>query len=318
MAPRRVSLIQSPTPLHPLPRMSERYGIDLWIKRDDLTGFALGGNKGRKLEYLMAHAQDLGAEVVVSCGSLQSNFIRQLGAAASLLGLTCAAAAMDLPYDEEQGKPTEAHLGAEGGNVLLDQMLGVDLRRYPDGPWERLYDHAEEIAQEYEAAGKPVYRIPIGGSSGLGAYAFYRAGLEAQEQAGEFDYVVTATSSGSTHVGLARAFAETSSKVIGIACDPEPDLADDLRRLEGELRPLVGAGAPLEFNLCFDFVGPGYGIPTEAGRQANLELAKAEGIFLDPVYTQKSFDGLLGLARAGKIGGRVLYWHTGGIPTLFA
>lgn len=315
--PARIPLVLLPTPVHRLDRLSAFLGADLWIKRDDLTGFSLGGNKGRKLEYLLAEALAVGADAVVTCGSRQSNFVRQIGVACRMLGLRCGAAMMDLPYEPEYGRP-KGRVGRSGGNEILDRMAGVDLRLHPDGSWEDLFAHAERLAQEYERAGHTVYRVPVGGSSPLGAYAFYRAGLEVLEQ-GSFDTVVCASSSGSTHSGLAYAFAGTSTSVIGVSCDPEPENLDDLVRLCVGLDDLVGLDRRLDkgsFDLRFDYVGPGYGVSSEEGEAAATMLLEQEGIFLDPVYTAKAFAGLLALLPG--LPGRVLFWHTGGLPTLFA
>ncbi|HJP83478.1 MAG TPA: D-cysteine desulfhydrase family protein [Fimbriimonadaceae bacterium] len=315
----KVSLIHRPTPLHRLDRMSERLGIDLWIKRDDLTGFAFGGNKGRKLEPLMAKALSTGAEVVVTCGSIQSNFIRQLGAACAVFGVKCAAAVMDVPYEFE--KPAGVGLYLHGGNVTLDGWLGVDLRLSPDGPWETLFERMEELANEFEADGRKVFRIPVGGSIPEGAYAFYEAGRELQDQAAEpFDQIVVASSSGSTQVGLSQFFRTSRTRVIGIASDPEPEIAEDFAQLSTGLGELIGeSGLPQnEFNLHFGFVGPGYGIPSEAGNAAIRDLAQTEGIFLDPIYSGKAFAAVLELAKRGELSGRTCFWHTGGLPSLFS
>lgn len=322
MPPTRVPLILAPTPLHRLDALSAELNLDLWIKRDDLTGFAMGGNKGRKLEYMIADAMRSGADMVVTCGSLQSNFIRQLGAACAKVGLKCAAAVMTLPFASYNGSPGLPPMRGDSGNVLLDEVLGVELRRFPDGTWEEMYDQAEAIAKEYEAKGRRVYRIPIGGSSGLGAYAFVHAAEELKAQAPQpFDWIVFASSSGSTQTGLGWAFHGTTTKVLGMACDPEPDLVDDFAALAVELEKVVGSAKGMtatDFRLNLDFVGPGYGIPSPAGNAAIRELARKEGIFLDPVYSGKAFSGLLALARAGDVSGRVLFWHTGGLPSLFA
>lgn len=310
----RVELIQSPTPLHRLNRLSDDLGIDLWIKRDDLTGFAGGGNKGRKLEYLFADVLASGAEVVVTCGALQSNFVRQFAAACSVLGLTGAAAVMPAPYEFE---PAPHGLRDSGGNVLLDHLFGLDLRIHPDDTWDRLYGFAEALALEYETQGKKVYRIPIGGSSPLGAYAFYQAG---QEVGHEFDCIVFSTSSGSTHTGLAHFFRDSKTNLIGIAADPEPELAEQFVDISFGLAPLLNQ-APLEFQdfrIEFDYVGEGYGVPDQACMDAIEFMARREGILLDPVYSGKAFAGLLALARASELSGRVLFWHTGGVPALFA
>jgi len=294
--------------------MSEELGIDLWMKRDDLTGFAMGGNKGRKLEYLMADVLATGAQVVVTCGAAQSNFIRHLGAACSMFDLKCAAAIMNLPFDVEQ-PPHSPH--SLGGNLTLNRLLGIDLRCQPDGTWEQLYQHAEKLAQEYENAGLKTYRIPVGGSSPLGAYAFVQAAKEIDQT---FDTIVFASSSGSTHTGLAFAYAGSQTRVLGIACDPEPEIAEDFAVLARGLNELIPDGPILtanDYDLDFSFVGPGYGIPSESGDEAIGRLARSEGIFLDPIYSGKAFAGLIQLASQRELSGKVLFWHTGGIPTLF-
>jgi len=318
-SPAKTPLILSPTPLHRLDRLSEDLGIDLWIKRDDLTGFAFGGNKGRKLEYLISEALKVGATVVVTCGSAQSNFVRQLGAACSMNGLRCAAVVMDLPYDAPAGKPSGAHPGGTGGNVLLDSLLGVDLRVIHDGDWDSLFVSTEDLAIEWESAGETVYRIPVGGSSPLGAYAFYQAASELN--VGPFDWLVCASSSGSTQTGLAYAFAGSATQVLGVACDPEPNIALDFAEIGRGLAPLIGASKFLEaedYLLDFSAVGEGYGIVTDEGSHAIQLMARREGIFLDPVYTAKAFACLIRRAETRDIEGRVLFWHTGGTPALFA
>ena len=178
----RVPLIIAPTPMHRLQRLSERLAIDLWIKRDDLTGFAMGGNKGRQLEYLMAEFLRQGADTVVTCGSIQSNFVRQLGAACAMYGVRCVAAVMSLPYLSEKEKPDGSGLLATGGNALLDDLLGVDLRIYPDGTWDDLFAAAKTLSEDLRRQGSKVYEVPVGGSCALGAYAFSQAGRELMDQ----------------------------------------------------------------------------------------------------------------------------------------
>lgn len=313
----RVKLCCLPTPCHRLYRLSDDLGIDLWIKRDDLTGFAGGGNKGRKLEYILAEAMDAGAERLVTCGSRQSNFVRQLGAACSVFGIKCSAAVMDLPYDQAYGKP-RGPVPGEGGNVFLDDLFGVELRTFPDDDWLVLFQHAKDIAEEYRAKGEKVIDVPIGGSMPLGAYAFAQAAVEVGEQ---WDFVVCPTSSGSTHAGLAWAFHGTGTKVIGVSCDPEEDLADDLNRLATGIDSLSGTTKGLsksDFDFRRDWVGEGYNVPSQAGTEAIKTAAQREGILLDPVYSGKAFAGLLNMVRSKEVSGRVLFWHTGGLPTLLA
>ena len=321
MAPSRVPLVALPTPLHRLARASRDLGVDLWIKRDDLTGFAGGGNKGRKLEYLIAQALDEGAEVVVSSGSTQSNFLRQLACACAMFGVRCVAAAMELPYDRGCGKPAGRSV-AHGGNRVLDEMFGLEMRVFPDDDWEVLSAHAQAIADEHSAAGKKSVLLPIGGSTPLGAYGFYMAGQELAAQARDpFDSIVVATSSGSTQAGLGYYFHGTATRVVGISCDPEPELANDLWAIAVGLDQITGLDRLMvkeEFDFRTGYVGAGYGVPSPEGDAAIAWLAQKEGILLDPIYTGKAFAGLLDLAGKGELTGRVLFWHTGGLPTLFA
>ena len=317
--PAKVPLILAPTPLHALPRLSSDLGLDLWIKRDDLTGFAFGGNKGRKLEYLIAYALAVGADTIVTCGSAQSNFIRQLAAACSMYGLHCAAVVMEMPHDAPAGKPEGNHPRASGGNVLLDDILGAELRMYPDGDWESLFSEMDKLVLEKEEMGQKVYPISVGGSSPLSAYAFYQAAQELN--AGPFDWIVCASSSGSTQTGLSYFFDGSATRVLGVACDPEPEIAADFAEIGKGLAPLVNAPRVLgaeDFLMDFDSVGAGYGIVTNEGTHAIQLMSRREGIFLDPVYTAKAFGALVRLAETRSIEGRVLFWHTGGTPALFA
>ena len=294
--------------------MSERLGIDLWIKRDDLTGFALGGNKGRKLEYLMGDALARHATAIVTCGAVQSNFLRHLTTACAMFGIKCAAAVMPLPYEFA---PATGGLVPEGANLLIDRVMGADLRMMPDGAWDTLMAASDALAEEYEARGERVVRIAIGGSSPLGALAFYEA---AEEVGNDWDAVISASSSGSTQTGLTYAYHASRTRVIGVACDPEPGMVDEFVELAAGLDELLGREAGLtkgDFDYDLRFVGPGYGVPSEASFDAIRTLARTEGILLDPIYSGKAFAGLIALAEAGEIEGRVLFWHTGGIPSLF-
>ncbi len=305
--------------MHRLSRLGPELGLDLWIKRDDLTGFCLGGNKGRKLEYLIAAALDSGADTVVGSGASQSNFVRQLAGACAVFGLRCVAVTMDRPYETADRLTPGVVFG--GGNRVLDGVLGLDRTVVPDGTWEELEAAATDVSEQLRRGGRRVYQIPLGGSGPLGVEAFFQAGMEARGQGVEFDAVVTASSSGSTHVGLATAFLDSGTRVVGVACDPEPEIVADLAALSREYVSATGRGrALLEEEIEFElgYVGPGYGAPSVEGDFATETLARREGILLDPVYTAKAFAGLMGLAREGRISGRVLFWHTGGTPALFA
>lgn len=308
-----------PTPVHRLDRLSAELGIDLWIKRDDLTGFAAGGNKGRKLEYLLPAIQAEGATAVVACGSTQSNFIRQLGVACSVIGIRCVAVTMATPYPDGGERPILAKSLA-GGNRVINDLAGVEVTEIPDGGWTELELAAKAQAETLRRTGETVYEVPIGGSTGLGAYGFLMAGQELSGQLDGVDAVVTASSSGSTQTGLTAWFAPLGVRVVGISADPEPEIADemaalseDLARVSGE--PLARQAEDFEFRL--DYVGPGYSIPSEAGEAAMRRLLKTEGILLDPVYSAKAFAGLLDLVEQGDVTGRVVFWHTGGTPAAF-
>lgn len=269
----------------------------------------------------MADAIEKKVEVIVASGSTQSNFVRQLACACKMFGIHCAAAVMDLPYDSAAGKPGASH-PTSGGNRVLDEMFGLEMRVFPDDDWEVLDAHAMEMVVEFTAAGKNAYRMPTGGSTALGAYGFFVAGAELAAQSREpFDWLVVSTSSCSTHAGLAHYFHGKQTRVVGISCDPEPGLVSDLWRLATGLDQLTGEDRTMveeDFDLRLDYVGPGYGVASEAGEAASEYLVSMEGILLDPVYSAKAFSGLLDLVRRGELSGRVLFWHTGGFPTLFA
>ena len=314
----KVSLILAPTPLHRLDRMSDELGIDLWIKRDDLTGFAMGGNKGRKLEYLMGEALRQGATTVITCGAAQSNFVRQLAASCSRFNVKFIAVVMPLPYEFE---PVRGGLKPEGGNILLNHLLGADIRKMPNGTWDTMFDETKRVAEECRQSGETVYEIPIGGSSPQGAYAFYEAGLELLNQDPNFDLVIGASSSGSTQTGLTYAFAGTNTHFRGVACDPEPEMVHEFATLAKGIDDITGKNLDLtaeDFDFDLRYVGPGYGVPSEGGTNAIEKLARMEGIFLDPVYSGKGFHGLLEMAKNGELPKRVCFWHTGGSPALFA
>ena len=218
-------------------------------------------------------------------------------------------------------RPEGVELLNANGNFWIDQLVGVDVRVFPDADWDVLDASADAVQQEYEAKGHKVFRIAIGGSSPLGAYSFYQAGLETTKQAGPFDFLITPCSSGSTHSGLAYAFHNTPTHVIGISADPMPELADDVHELCGALDDLTGESRRIPragIDLRLDYVGPGYGVTSPEGNAAMLTMLRREGILLDPIYSGKAFAGLLNMVERSEVRGRVLFWHTGGAPTLFA
>lgn len=314
----RFFLAHLPTRLERMPRLAEALGgPEIWIKRDDQTGLATGGNKTRKLELLVGDALSRDAQVLLTVGAVQSNHCRQTAAAAARAGLHCVLVLRGDP-------PPSQHWT---GNLLLDDLLGARLRWSGDeDPMMTL----RAAAHAEQAAGRRPYVIPYGGSNALGAAAYALAFEELWEQMHEaklsFDRVVFASSSGGTQAGLivgARACGY-EGQVLGISVD----------KTGGQLRPTVEALlaptaqrrgvklalGPADVHIDDRFVGGGYAVLTAAEQEAIRLVAQKEGILLDPVYTGKAMAGLLSLVRRGEIASteRVLFWHTGGTPALFA
>jgi D-cysteine desulfhydrase len=316
----RLQLIPQATALHHLPRLSEHLGRDIWIKRDDLTPLALGGNKARKLEYLAADARAKGADILVTAGAIQSNHVRQTAAVAAQLGLGCLAL-LENPINSR----SEDYLG--NGNRLLLDLFGAEVENVAN------LDNADELleaaCQRLGAAGRRPYAVPIGGSNALGALGYVRGGLELAEQiaaSGQyFAAVVLASGSAGTHAGLALALASArpATRVIGVTVSRNE--AAQKPKVEGLLQrtaELLGMKVPAELNLeLWDaYFAPCYGEANPGALDAIRLLARLEAILLDPVYTGKAFAGLLdGLSRGAFPGdGPLLFLHTGGAPALFA
>ncbi len=315
----RVSLAHLPTPVEELPRLSrELGGPRLLVKRDDQTGLAMGGNKTRKLEFLVAEALAQGADTVVTAGAAQSNHCRQTAAAAARVGLACALVL--------GGDPPPS----PGGNLLLDQLLGAQI--YWTGPHRR-GEQLAEIADELRAAGRQPYLIPYGGSNAVGATGYVTAMRELSEQLSaqrlRVDRIVVASSSGGTQAGLvvgARA-AGFGGQIVGIAID-KGEAGDEpypvhLARLANATAARVGLDAsfaPDDFVVNQDYLGGGYGVVGELEREAIRLAARLEGLLLDPVYTGRAMGGLIDMIRRGVVGSNetVLFRHTGGTPALFA
>ncbi len=305
-------LAQLPTPLHALSRFSRRLGaqVEIWVKRDDLTGRGMGGNKLRKLEFLVADALAKGATDLVTTGAGQSNHCRQTAAAAAFAGLGCHLALRGGPDDRP------------GGNLLLDRLFGAELH------WSGSAETAglmAEVAAELEARGRRPYVIPLGGSTPLGAAGYAFAWLEMMRQAQdmdvEFDAVVFATSSGGTQAGLSVGAGESgwSGELHGISVDHKvPRLAETTENLTHATATLLDVEHPHPVIMHDDYLGEGYGVVGEPEREAISMLARSEGLLVDPVYTGRALAGLIDLTRKGALKGRVLFWHTGGLPALFA
>lgn len=314
----RVALGEYPTPLEYAVRLSRLLGgPDIYIKRDDTGALGLGGNKLRKLEYLLGDALAQRADAVITCGAGQSNHARLTAAAARKLGLQ--------PYLVLRGTGTEE----AQGNLLLDRLLGAEIVWTPDATPADLMEAARQLAISLRREGRRPYVIPYGGSGPLGVLAYVRAAYELAEQARArgltFDAIITSSSSGATQAGLAlgRWLTGMPGRVWGMSADLGQEvLTEQVAQLAAQATDLLGCGPlPHDEIVVFDrYVGEGYGQITDACREAILTLARTEGIFLDPVYTGKAMAGLMDLIDYGTLrpGQSVVFFHTGGVPALFA
>lgn len=315
----RASLARLPTPIDPLSRLSAYLGGPrLYAKRDDLTGLGLGGNKLRKLEFLLGEALALGADTVLTVGAMQSNHARQTAAACARLGLECELIL------RRGCHATEAYL--HNGNMLLDRLFDARIHviETPESREDRMAARAEVLHGE----GRRPYCIPVGGSCGLGNLGYVECAWEILAQAADakmkFEAVVVATGSGGTQGGLVAGMQRLDgAPVIGIAVEGDRREQEALaaRQATESLRLLGRSDIDLggQVSVMDDFVGPGYARPTDAMREALSLAARFEGLVLDPVYTGKAFAGLLSLARSGRYDRdqSLLFVHTGGTPGLF-
>jgi D-cysteine desulfhydrase family pyridoxal phosphate-dependent enzyme len=316
---RRCSLGFFPTPLAEMKRLSERLGgPHLWIKRDDLSGLAFGGNKTRKLEFLMADALANRCDAVITAGAAQSNHCRQTAAAAAALGLSCHLAL--------GGSPP----GVSNGNLLLDQLLGAKIHWCGN---RRKGEGLIEIEKELTSRGLRTYVMPYGGSNVVGSAGFAAAMVELDAQLTvsgiRADAIVFASSSGGTHAGLMAGKSSTESEVrlLGIRIDKdepgEDSFESQIASLANQLAErldLHDRFAPADIVLNSNYTGAGYGIVGDLEREAIRLMAQTEGILLDPVYTGRAFGALLDLVGRHEVGPdeHVVFWHTGGAPALFS
>lgn len=317
----RADLMNGPTPIERLSRVSDHLGIDLWLKRDDLTGLGFGGNKTRQLEFYFGEAVEQGADTVLITGAVQSNFVRSAAAAAARLGMSSV-------LQLEKRVPGMGHQYYNSGNVLLAQLLGAEHIHYAVGEDEYGADDALHArAEELKAEGKVPYVIHLGPDHPpLGSLGYVAGAAELVDQMDDFDAAVIPSGSGSTHCGFLTGLrlSGQNAPVYGICV--RRDAQSQRRRLEtvlGRLAPLVGANLDqllADLNLNDAALSPGYGLVSDATREAMTLMAQKEGIFLDPVYTAKAFSGLLQLVRDGAIeqGAKVVLLHSGGLPALFA
>jgi L-cysteate sulfo-lyase len=309
-----LTLSPAPTPVHALDALGAALAspVRLYIKRDDLLGFGFGGNKVRKLELVGAEAVRQGADTLITTGGVQSNHARVTAAVAARLGLRCVLVL--------NGTPSSVL----AGNTRLAHLLGAELY-YVNDRTERAPE-MERLASRLREAGRRPFLIPLGASTPLGALGFARGVAELLEQMPAPDAIVHSTSSSGTQAGLVAGclLAGVSTRVVGISADDPAD------RIEAAIRGLLTGmadllGAPGAFDdgvveVDDRFVGEGYGLPTQASSEATERLARTEGVFLDPTYTAKAMAGLLAhlAERRFSSGQRVVFWHTGGLPGLFA
>ena len=313
----RLELVGAPTPLVHLPRLSDYLGRDIFIKRDDITPLALGGNKLRKLEFLAADALREGADVLITAGAIQSNHVRQTAAVAAKLGLKCYAL-LENPIQTA----AENYLG-NGNRLLLDLMdCEIELVDALDAPAQQL----DALRVRLEAQGFRPYVVPVGGSNALGALGYVECAQEIAHQSEDvvdFAAVVVASGSAGTHAGLAVGLEHLlpETELIGVTvsrkrADQQPLVAG----LQQQVAGLLETQSQAPITLWDDYFGPRYGMPSEEGMEAVKLLARLEGIFLDPVYTGKAMAGLIdGISQQRfQREGPLLFIHTGGAPALFA
>ena len=283
----RVPLAILPTPIQKLENISRILGTNVWIKRDDMTGIGLGGNKVRKLEFLLAEAKAQGAELVFTTGGAQSNHAMLTAACAKKLGMTPILILKKRGVTERKG------------NQLLEYLMDTDVRFMDTDSYDDIYAEMDRVGAEL---GRPYYKIPCGGSNALGALGYVACVKEIADSGMHFDCLVCAEGSGGTHAGVALGakLFMPGTRTVGVMVDSDPfDLiTPEIMRGTAKLLQAdveIGPGDVHLLNMC----GPGYAIPSKEGNEAIRMMAENEGLFLDPVYTGKAFAGLVKLAREG-------------------
>ncbi|MEM7745727.1 MAG: 1-aminocyclopropane-1-carboxylate deaminase [Pseudomonadota bacterium] len=321
----RYPLTFGPTPIEPLPRLSDALGgkVEVWAKRDDCnSGLAMGGNKLRKLEYIVPDVLKSGADTLVSIGGVQSNHTRMIAATAAKLGLKCVVV-------QESWVPHEDAVYDRVGNILMTRLMGADSRIVPDGFDIGIRQSWEDAMQSVRDAGGTPYGIPAGASvhplGGLG-YVGFAEEVRAQEaELGfSFDYIVVCVVTGSTQAGMIVGFAADgrADKVIGIDASGMPDQTrNQVREIVDNTADLVSLGRPVsddEIHINPDYAYPAYGVPSAETNDAIRLAARTEAMITDPVYEGKSMQGLIDLTAKGFFpqGSRILYAHLGGAPAL--
>jgi L-cysteate sulfo-lyase len=316
----RVKLCHTPTPLEKMGNLSKLLGgPTLWIKRDDCTGIATGGNKVRKLEFLMGDALAKGATHIVTQGAVQSNHVRQTAAVAAKLGLKCTAV---LEHRIQTNDPDYL----QGGNVLFDHLMGINIEYRPGGT--DMQAAIEEVGARLSEKGETPYLIPGGGSNPIGALGYASVALELLNQANDMnlniDRIVHATGSAGTQAGLVAGLVALNAQIpvlgIGVRLPKDRQEANVHKLAEATSKLMGGPVIPREaVEANCDYVGEGYGIPTPGMAEAVMMLARNEGIFLDPVYSGKGMAGLIDLIRKKTFADseNIVFLHTGGQVGLF-
>jgi L-cysteate sulfo-lyase len=317
----RIRLGHFPTPLEPMDNLSRLLGGPrLWIKRDDCTGLSTGGNKTRKLEYLMAEARAHQADMIITQGATQSNHARQTAAAAAKLGMQCR-----ILLEDRTGYTAPDY--TDNGNVLLDRLHGATVERRAGG--SNMQAEMETLAEQLAKAGHRPYVIPGGGSNALGALGYVQAALELVNQSAEtglrIDHLVHATGSAGTQAGLVAGLQamHSSIRLLGIGVraprEKQESMVYDLACRTWALLGLRGELPRAAVQASCDYVGGGYGVPTPGMVEAVSLLARTEGILLDPVYSGKGMAGLIDLVRKGHFSQdqNIVFLHTGGSAALF-
>ncbi len=316
----KVPLLTLPTPIQKLHAISEMTGCDCYIKRDDMTDYGMGGNKLRKLEYLLWDAQRQGATMLLTYGGAQTNHGRLTAAVAAKYGMKCAILCLD------------EHPDQISGNILLDRIMGAEVYIRPsDGTDEAEQNRrfGRQIIAQYEAQGERVYEIPVGGSNTVGLRGYFECGQEMKRQLDEMglvpDVIACAAGSLGTYLGLwlGARHSGLTADVCGIAISPFGE-AKERRLMEYYAQCCQEFGLPQDarredFHIETGYVGTGYNSVDENARQAIYTMGSKEAILLDPCYTGKAFGGLLDMMRTGKIaaGSKVVFLHTGGAPALY-
>lgn len=322
--PPRLDLAHTPTPLQKMARLSDQLGVEIYFKRDDLTGSEVSGNKIRKLEFLLAEARGEGAEVVITCGGAQSNHCRATALAATRLGLKSVLLLRT---------PDPEHPPAVQGNILLDRLAGAEIIWITPDQYQERDELMRQVGDRLQARGEKVYIIPEGGSNAMGAWGYVRSMQELKAQLETLDdgdgcptTVVTATGSGGTTSGLllGRRILALDVRVVGVnVCDDRDYFQQRIGAICGEFKQRFGLPGKIDaangIEILDGYVGRGYALSRPEELAAIRDLARLEGVILDPVYTGKAYYGLRSELQRNPaaFGQRIVFFHTGGLFGLF-